>query len=303
MIDLKSLLVFAHVAESLSFSEAARRLAMPVSTVSRRIAELEELLGASVLQRSTRSLRLTPVGLEVLHLARRTAEIADAVEGIVANHQTEAVGTVRLAAPPSLSDSLLAPLILAFQSAHRKVRVEVFITEQAVDYIADRIDLEIHVGPIDNDTLIVRRLLTFRHQLVASPDYLNRVEPPRRPGDLLAHPMIAFSHSEPDYVWHFEHVDGRDLEHLGFSPTIAMNDYTGLVTGLLAGAGIGDLPPIIRPELLREGRLVEVMRDWRFPAYDLVLIHPASRHQPKAVRLFKEFAAQTIVEMFPSFAR
>ena len=303
MIDLKSLLVFAHVADSLSFSEAARRLAMPISTVSRRIAELEKQLGASVLQRSTRNLRLTPVGREVLDLARRTVGIADAVEDIVASHQAEATGTVRLAAPPSISDSILTPLILAFQAAHRKVRVEVFITEQVVDYIADRTDFEIHVGPIQNDMLIVRRLLTFRHQLVASPAYLGRIEPPTHPGDLLAHPVLAFSHSQPDYVWHFEHLDGRDTEHLAFSPTIAMNDYVGLVAGLLAGAGIGDLPPIVRPDLVRDGHLVEVMSEWRFPAYDLVLIHPSSRHQSKAVRMFKEFAAQTILDMFPQFTR
>ena len=78
-----------------------------------------------------------------------------------------------------------------------------------------------------------------------------------------------------------------------------MNDYTGLVVALLAGAGVGDLPPIVQPELLRMGRLVPVMTDWRFPIYDLVLIHPANRHQSRAVRLFKEFAARAIVEMFP----
>ena len=299
MIDLKSLLVFAHVAESLSYSAAARRLVMPVSTVSRRIAELEKQLGVTVLQRSTRNLRLTAAGLEVLDLARHTIEITKGVEDIVASHHAEPSGTVRFAAPPSISEEILMPIITAFQDVHPRVRFEVVITEQVVDYIGDRIDLEVHVGPIANEALVVRRLLTFRHLLVASPDYLGRVLTPLHPRDLLAHKVLAFSHSEPELVWHFEHVNGRNTEHVALRPSLAINDYAGIIAGLLAGSGIGDLPPIVRPDLVRDGRLVPVMPDWRFPAFDLVLIHPASRYQPRAVRLFKDFVARSIINLFP----
>ena len=302
VLALKALLVFAHVADTLSFSAAARRLGMPVSTVSRRIAELEAQFGLQLLQRSTRSLRLTAFGSDVLEQARRTAEITETVENIAAGHHREVSGTIRFAAPPSLSDMVLAPIVLAFQKLHERVRFDVLITEQVVDYIADRIDLEIHVGPIDNDTLVVRRLLSFRHQLVASPEYVRRTGAPLHPRDLLTRPVLGFSHSEPKLVWRFEHADGRASEQVVLAPSLAMNDYTGLVVALLAGAGLGDLPPIVQPELLRTGRLMPVMTDWRFPIYDLVLIHPANRHQSRAVRLFKEFAARAIVEMFPDLA-
>ena len=302
MIDLNAVLVFTQVADTLSFSEAARRLGMPVSTVSRRIAELEAQLGLQLLQRSTRSLRLTAFGSDVLEQARRTAEIAEAVENIAASHHTDVSGTIRFAAPPSLSDVVLAPIVLAFQRLHERVRFDVLVTEQVVDYIADRIDLEIHVGPIDNDTLVVRRLLSFRHQLVASPAYVRRAGAPGHPRDLLTRPVLGFSHSEPKLVWRFEHADGRASESVVLTPSLAMNDYAGLVVALLDGAGVGDLPPIVQPELLRAGRLVPVMTEWRFPIYDLVLIHPANRHQSRAVRLFKDFAAKAIVEMFPELA-
>ena len=302
MIDLKSLLVFAQVAETLSFSEAARRLAMPVSTVSRRIAELEQQLGVRLLQRTTRNLRLTATGLEILHEARQASEVNENVEKIVAAHQADITGTVRFAAPPSISDSILAPIIVAFQAAHSNVRFEALITEQTVDCIADRIDLEIHVGPIANDALISRRLLSFRHDLVASPAYLGRAEALRHPRDLAHHAVLAFSHSQPEHVWQFEHVNGHDIERVALQPSLAINDYSGIVAGLLAGAGIGDLPPIIRPDLVRSGELVRVMAEWRFPLFDLVLIHPANRYQSKAVRAFKEFVSREVVEMFPDFA-
>src|SRR5260370_7890105 len=114
MADLNSLMIFAKVVEANSFSEAARRLSMPTSTVSRRIAELEGQLAVRLLERSTRSLRLTDVGSEVLAHAQRTAELSDAVDNIVSNVVSNVSGVLRLSAPPSLSDSLVGPLLHAF---------------------------------------------------------------------------------------------------------------------------------------------------------------------------------------------
>ena len=302
MADLNSLIVFAKVAEALSFTEAARRLEMPVSTVSRRVADLEKQLSVQLLERSTRTLRLTAVGHEVLDYARRAAEANEGVEHVVANQRAEVSGLVRLAAPPSISDSVLAPIITAFRRQHAGVRFEVVITEQVVDFIADRIDLEVHVGPVEDTSVVVRRLLSFRHRLVASPAYLGRVEAPEHPRDLLHHPILAFSHFRPDYVWEFTHANGRDAERLAFVPRLGTNDYVGVTAGLLAGGGIGDLPPIVQPELMREGRLVEVMPEWHLPVFDLVILHPATRYQSRAVRLFKEFASQMIGALFPELA-
>ncbi|MDX7953587.1 LysR family transcriptional regulator [Lichenihabitans sp. Uapishka_5] len=302
MADLNSLIVFAKVAEALSFTEAARRLEMPVSTVSRRIADLEKQLAVQLLERSTRTLRLTAVGHEVLDYARRAAEANDGVEHVVANQRAAVRGLVRLAAPPSISDSVVAPIIAAFRQVHGAVRFEAVITEQVVEFIADRIDLEIHVGPVEDTSLVVRRLLAFRHRLVASPAYLSRAEAPRHPKDLLQHPILAFSHFRREYAWEFSHADGRNTERLVFVPQLGINDYVGVTAGLLAGGGIGDLPPIVQPELMRAGRLVEVMPDWHLPVFDLVILHPATRYQSRAVRLFKEFASRMIGELFPELA-
>src|SRR5579863_8873097 len=123
MADLNSLVVFAKVVEAGSLSEAARRLRMPVSTVSRRIAELEDQLGVQLLERSTRSLRLTAPGAEVLEHAVRSAELSEAVESIVSNRLSDVSGTLRLSAPPSISDTLLTPLVTAFQASYPNVRI------------------------------------------------------------------------------------------------------------------------------------------------------------------------------------
>src|SRR5215469_11130798 len=124
--DLNSLVMFAKVVEASSFSEAARRLNMPVSTVSRRIAELEGQLGVRLLERSTRRLRLTDIGSELLEYAQQSAELSEAVEDIVSSRRSNVSGVLRLSAPPSISESVLVPLINAFQASYPNVYFQVF---------------------------------------------------------------------------------------------------------------------------------------------------------------------------------
>jgi DNA-binding transcriptional LysR family regulator len=299
-MDLNSLTIFAKVVEANSFSEAARRLKMPVSTVSRRIAELEDQLGVLLLERSTRSLRLTDVGSEVLEHARHSAELSEAVDGIVSNHLSNVSGTLRLSAPPSISDSLLAPLVGAFQASYPNVRVQIFITERIVDQIAEGVDLSFRVGELEDSALVARKILTYRHQLVASPAYLEKCKPPRSPRDLLGHRLLAFSFWKPENTWHFTHANGKDKETLTFQPYLSINEYSGLATALLAGTGIGDLPPIVQPELLRDGCLVEVMPKWHFRIFNLSVVHLGNRYIPRPVRVFKEFAVQMAPTLFPA---
>src|SRR5260370_25577245 len=220
---------------------------MPTSTVSRRIGDLEEALGVRLIERSTRSLRLTDVGSEVLEHAQRSAEISEAIDNIASNHLSNVSGTLRIAAPPSISDSLLAPLVGAFQVSYPDVRVQIFIPERIVDQIAEGVDVAFRVGELEDSSLIVRRLLTYRHQLVASPDYLKKVKPPETPNDLLSHRLLAFSFWRPESSWNFAHINGNDKETLTFQPYLSINEYYGLATALLAGTGIGELPPIVQP--------------------------------------------------------
>src|SRR5215472_15694660 len=199
MTDHNALMIFAKVAEARSFSDAARLLKMPTSTVSRLIADLENQLGVRLIQRSTRNLRLTDVGTEIFEQARHSSEISDAVDNIASNHLATVSGELRLAAPPSISDSLLAPLIGAFQASYLKVRVQVFVTDRIVDHIAEGVDLAFRVDPqLKDSSLVARKILTYRHHLVASPTYLaNCKKNPHKPPDLLAHRLLAFSFWKP----------------------------------------------------------------------------------------------------------
>ncbi len=300
MTDLNSLVVFAKVVEANSFSEAARRLKMPISTVSRRIAELEDQLGVRLLERSTRSLRLTDVGSEIFEQAQHSVELSEAVDHIASNHLSNVSGVLRLSAPPSISDSLLAPLVGGFQMSHPDVRVQILVTERMVDHIAEGVDLVFRVGALKDSTLVARKILTYRHQLVASPAYLRNGRLPQVPKDLLDHRLLAFSRWRPENRWNFVHINGKHKETLTFQPFLSMNDYAGLASALLAGAGIGELPPLVQAQLLHQKQIVEIMPKWRFRTFDLSVVHLGNRHVPRPVRAFKDFAAQMAPRLFPA---
>jgi DNA-binding transcriptional LysR family regulator len=154
MADLNSIVVFAKVVEAKSFSEAARRLKMPTSSVSRHVSELERRLGIRLLERSTRHLRLTELGAEIFEYAKQSVELSDAIENLVSNRLAEVAGTLRLSAPPNITDTLLTPLICAFQQKYPNVRVETLITDRHVDHIAEGIELAIRLGPLKDSSLV-----------------------------------------------------------------------------------------------------------------------------------------------------
>jgi DNA-binding transcriptional LysR family regulator len=297
--DLNGLLVFVKVVEANSFSEAARRLNLPASTVSRRISELENQLGVRLLDRSTRNVRLTEIGTEILEHARQGAELSDAVDNIVLSKMPAVSGALRLCAPPSISDSLILPVVGGFQAAYPNVRVQLLITERIVDQIAEDVDIALKVGANVDPSLEARTLLTYRHTMVASPAYIESYGAPEQPQDLLRHRLLAFSFWKPHFTWIFTESNGGREEALAFLPSIAINDYSGLVVALLEGAGIGELPPIVQPDHMRAGRLVEVMPQWHLPVFNLTLVHLRDRPVSRPARLFKEFAGDLVPKLFP----
>jgi DNA-binding transcriptional LysR family regulator len=209
-----------------------------------------------LLERSTRSLRLTELGAEIFEYAMRSAELSDAIENLVSNRLAEVAGTLRISAPPNVTETLLTPLICAFQQKYPNVRVQTLITDRHVDHIAEGIELAIRLGPLKDSSLVANRMLTYRHQLVASPTYLSSHNPPKEPNDLHDHRLISFLYWNAQNTWTLVHKNGKDRQTVTFEPYLSMNDFHGLASVLVAGGGIGELPPVVQPALIREGRRI-----------------------------------------------
>lgn len=291
-LNLNALLIFAKVAEAKSFSEGARRLRIPVSTVSRQVADLETQLGVRLLERSTRRLSITDIGAEVLEEARVAADIRESILGLVSSRSSSVSGLFRISVPPRIARCLVMPLVGAFQCSYPDVRVHVTVSNRPADLCTSEFDLLLKVGPIKDSSQISRRILTFQDRLLASPAYLRNRKAPEKPSELAGYRILALSSGETKAEWSFTNANHRDGITLAVQPYLSVNDPASLADALVAGMGIGNLPPMAVGDLVRKGQLIEVMPEWRFSALDVSVVHTSGRHVRRPVQEFIRLAAK-----------
>jgi DNA-binding transcriptional LysR family regulator len=298
-LNLNSLLVFAKVAEVNSFSEGARLLGIPVSTASRQVADLEAQLGVRLLERSTRRLRITGIGAEVLEEARVAADTRESILGLISSQSSTVSGPLGIAMPPSIANSLIMPLVGAFQASYPDVRVHLTICDRSADLTTNNFDLLIKVGPIKDSSQISRRILTFRDRLLASPVYLKDHKAPETPWELSGHRLLALSSAGSKIEWRFTDDSQSNEITLAIEPFLSVNDPASLREALLAGMGLGNLPPMAVGDLVQKEHLVEVMPRWHFSTLDVSVVHASSRHVRRPVQEFIRLAAKLAPALFP----
>lgn len=282
--DLNAMVLFAQVLQLGSFSEVARRTGIPVSSLSRKISGLERQLGVRLLERTTRSLKATEAGREFFLHCQRLMEAVEGAQASLQQRKAEISGTLRLAAPPSLSDVILAPLIQTFVARYPKVSVKVLVTDRHLDMVEDEVDVSLRVGRQAESSLIFRQLTRYRHILVAAPLYLASAAPLEHPADLGRHRLLGFTKWFGDVSWKLS--DGTEVQQSSVRLTLGMNDYAGILRAAVAGMGVAEIPSILCHKELREGQLVAVLPAWRFDEVDLSAYYLTRRHPSRMVELF-----------------
>ncbi|MEP3276248.1 MAG: LysR family transcriptional regulator [Stappiaceae bacterium] len=285
MIDLNAMAVFVKVVQAGSFSKAAKQLEMPLSTVSRKVAMLEGELKSKLLERSTRSLRPTEIGTLYYEQCRQAVETINSANLMVENRQVEIEGTLRISVPPSLAETLFVPIIGLFQAHYPKARVAVYISDRIADRVDDGIDLSFRAGPVRDTSLVARRLLTYRHVLIAAPDYLSHDGAPRIPQDLLKRRLIAFGFlQEREKTWTL--VRGKRHSRITFEPHVSFNDYDAILRAVTTGQGIAEIPSILCREAIEQGLVEEILPGWAFQEIDFQCVHPGTPNLSRLARLF-----------------
>lgn len=293
MHDLNAMAVFAQVAQSGSFSAASKHLGMPLSTVSRKVSDLEASLNVKLLERSTRSLRLTEIGAVYFDHCRQGMEAFNTANLVVEDRQAQVSGLLRISIPPSLAESFFVPIIGLYQSRYPKANVAVLITERIVDRIEDGIDLSFRAGPMADSSLIARKLIRYRHVLVGAPAYLAAHGAPECPSDLTKHRLIAFSFwRQSKKSWTLN--SGTKRQTVTFEPNAAFNDYAAVHRAVVLGQGLAEVPHILCGDSLAEGALVEVLPRWRFQDVDLQAVHTGTKNMSRLTRLFLDTCSEHI---------
>lgn len=286
MVDLNDIAIFVQVVRFGSFAEVARQQGVPPNTISRRVQQLELQVGTRLLQRSTRKLTVTSAG-QTFH-----DQCVAAVDGLLNASQelligsTEPSGLVRVAAPADFFDFFQLAWVVAFLSANPRVRLDFVLSDSVADLIADRIDVAVRGGPMQDSMYIGRQLIGPRSDgLVASPLYVSRRGAPLTLKDLTEHDCVTSAHPSGFTTWRLSNAHGIE-EDVHVTGRFHANTAQALRKATLAGLGIALLPPTMTYPDLKAGRLVRILPQYQRSWYALNVLYPSRRHLPKAVAAF-----------------
>lgn len=283
MLNLSDLRAFARVADLGAVSGAARSLRMPKSSVSRSLVRLEEEVGTTLIERSTRHLRLTDAGLLLLGHARRilddVGEAEDAVGGLLGSPR----GDLRVSVPFTFATGPLAAMLPAFLERHPEVRIVLTIENRRVDLLTEDIDVAIRIGPLEDSELMARRLTTFAIWPCASPAYLERHEPIATPADLRGHTLIA--HRDRRETWRLR-TPGGAAEEVEVGLGTVVPEPAVVRRMLIAGAGVGELPDFHAASAIADGSLVRLLPDHGTRSVDAHAVYRSHRNLSAKVRVF-----------------
>lgn len=277
-VRLEDMRLFAAVAEARSITGAARRLAMPKQTVSRRVAQLEADLGVPLMHRTTRSLRLTEPGAAYAERCREIVRIADDANRAVTEIDHEPRGTLRVTADPVFGDAFVGDLVIEYARQWPRVAVDVVMTRRRVDLVEEGFDIAFRIGHVDDATLTGVRLGPARVRYGASPAYVAARGAPTSPRDLGRHDCVVVSDGGPTH-WPFPGKKGPSL--VPITGRLTVTSFAVARAAALAGIGVALFPEFACGDDIRRKRLVPVLETVEVGS--VWMLHVA--RQPTAARL------------------
>ncbi len=286
MDRLAEMEIFVRVVDDGSFSAAADGLGMTKSAVSKRVAALEERLGARLLNRTTRRLSVTDAGAAFHARAARILAEADEAEAEVSRLQAVPRGLLRVNAPVTFGINHLGPLLPAFLARYPELSVDLVLNDRFVDLVEEGFDLAIRIADLDDSSLIARRLCASDRILVAGPDYVAARGLPRTPDDLADHTCLLYSLLRRSGEWTLRHASGTEARVRVSGGALRANNGDVLRQATLDGLGITMMPTFIVGADLAAGRLVRVLPEWGDATGAVHAVWPAGRFTAAKVRAF-----------------
>lgn len=297
-LDLNDLFLFAQIVGHGGFSAASRSLDIPKSRLSRRIARLEERLGARLVQRSTRTFAVTAAGELFLQHCQRVVAEAQAAEAAVVETQKTPRGVVRISCPITMSQAVLGPLLPQYLIDNPQVRVQVISTSRPLNLIEQGIDIAvvIHKDQLRDSSLVERSLGDSRQVLVASPRLFEWVPRPATPDDLQRCPMLCAGHEWGGDRWSLTHTHGEEATVV-VDARLESESLLILKDAAVAGVGVVRLPRIICTGELRSGALEPVLPQWSVASHEIHAVYPSRKGMSPAVRSLLDFLSRQIPQM------
>lgn len=295
-INANDLILFAHVMDAGSFSQAAERLELPKSTLSRRITELETNLGERLIVRSTRQLVITDFGEGILEYAQRLLEEKDAAAAFALHRQATPQGKLRVSMPPEFREFSFVDFTKRFLETYPEVDLELDLSSRRVDILAERFDLAIRAASRlpDDASLVARKIAVLENGLYASPSYLKKYGIPKTPEDLQQAQCISLRNSQGEQrIWHLskgkEKWEGLP-KHRASSNSVSLN-----LSLTVEGMGIMGISGFFACDYVKRGDLVRVLPEWSLPSDTVWCVTSGRRLLPTRTQVFIDMFKEVLL--------
>ena len=293
MDRLEAMTILLAAVDSGSLSAASRRLRIPLATVSRRVAELEEHLHVRLLHRGSRKVVLTDAGRSYVDSCRRIMEEIAEVERTASGEYRAPQGELIITAPAVMGRSHVLPVVAEFQRAFPDIRMRLQLMDRYVNLVEEHVDLAVRIGELADSGLIATRLGLIRRVLCASPSYVKARGVPNEPADLASHDCVTYG---PVMGWEFSR-DGV-TQTIQVPSRLSVNLGEAAVAAAVTGAGISRVLSYLIEDLLKSRSLVTVLDAYEPSPIPVSVIYPSQRQVPLKLRAFLDFAVPRLRKRF-----
>ena len=274
---------FVNVAETDSFTQAAKKLGLSTAQVSRQVNALEQRLNIKLFYRTTRKVSLTEEGQVFYQHCRGVLDGLDAAERAITNLQLKPQGKIKLTAPVTYGEQQVLPLVNNFMMQYKDIEITAYLSNQQVDLVDEGFDLAIRLGKLSDSTMMAKKLADRTNYVCASPAYLDKFGIPHSLSELDKHSCLLGTR---DY-WHFN--DTGKEKNIRVAGKLRCNSGFGLVDAALKGLGIIQLPDYYIKEHLSNGSLITLLDNYKVPDEGIWAIYPQNRHLSPKIRLLVEY--------------
>lgn len=294
-MDYNEVAVFIKVVQLGSFVKAGLKLGMPKSTVSNKVAMLEQHLGITLIQRTTRKLSVTPAGEAFFIKCVNGIEQINSAEAEAMSSKGEPQGLLRVTAPVELGSNVLPEILAQYSSKYPKASIELVMTDRRVDLLNENIDVAIRGGPLKDSSMIAKRIGTGFFVLIAAPKYFKTMTMPKHPKDLIRHKCIQFT---PLGVEHWALSNNKVDYKTPVAGKVIANDLNIVKALAIKGEGIALLPIENCRSEIRNGKLIQVLPEWRSYPTMLHFLYPSQKYVTSKLSAFIELASEILSKKF-----
>ncbi|CRM82892.1 LysR family transcriptional regulator [Pseudomonas sp. 58 R 3] len=294
MNKLELLRTFVRVTELSSFTQAGESLGLPRSTVSEHVQALETLLGARLLQRTTRTVQATQDGRVLYERSKDLLAHMEELEGLFRQDEAQLAGRIRVDMPNAMARGVVMPQLPSFMARHPLVEMEISSSDRQVDVIAEGFDCVVRVGAQPDQSVVARKVCSMPMVNCVSPAYLQRYGVPETLADLAQHQLVHYVRPLGARSAGFEFLQGNKVQRVAMAGRVTVSSTDAYQAACLGGLGIIQVPLLGVRDLLASGELVSVLADYLAPPLDVSMLYAGQRHLPLRVRVFMEWLAATL---------